>query len=586
MIFPHCLIRQSLLGLGYFAAAGVAVSLTRYEGGVAFLWIATALLIAELAARPRPQWVASIIPCAIGSTLATGMFGLGWAAALPFMAINMTEAMLAAWLFRAHHHPLRPLGSLSWMMHFIVAIGLVAPLVCAVLAAILLWTLGQPPGLAFVTYFTGHALGNVTFTPLAMLFLGGNLARTIKVARRRDVAETALLLAVVIATCGVVFLQSTLPLLFVPILPTILVTFRLGRGGAAVAVVLIAIIGGAMTMTGLGPIHLVAATVGGQLHFFQLYLAATVLTVLPVAAELENRARLHRNLRISEERYRLLAEHSTDILLHLEPNGRIRYVSPSLRQISGHEPASLIGLYPRVLIAPEHLERVTADHFRTIHKRGETHRYEFLALMADGATRWFETHARAMIDQDGEIEGMIQLVRDISVRKAAEQRFVADALTDQLTGLPNRRGLHIEIERRPAACAAHRTDCIAVLDIDHFKVVNDSFGHAAGDNILRGFGKVALRMVRECDLVARVGGEEFAILFPDTKVELAMIICNRLRLEMAQTDFQVGSSTVRVTVSGGVGVIGPEGIAHAIDEADGALYRAKRNGRDQFAQAA
>jgi integral membrane sensor domain MASE1 len=76
------------LAIAYFIAASVAVALTRYDGGIAFLWIATPLLIADLLSRPRRQWPASVLPCAIASGLATGLFGLGWAAALPFVGIT------------------------------------------------------------------------------------------------------------------------------------------------------------------------------------------------------------------------------------------------------------------------------------------------------------------------------------------------------------------------------------------------------------------------------------------------------------------------------------------------------------------
>lgn len=586
MISPLFLASRISLGLAYFVLASMTIALTRYDGGVAFLWIASSLLIADLMTRARRLWIASILPCAVASVLATGLFGLGWGLALPFVAITMTEGFVAAWIFRRHGQPLRPLGSLSWLVRFVISVGVIAPLVGATLASATLWTTGRPPGPVFLNYFAGHALGNITFTPLAVLFARGHIRKTLKDVRRRDATESFLLLLAVSTTSTFVFWQTRLPLLFLPILPIIFVTFRAGRGGAAAAIVLLALIGGGATMAGWGPIQLIASSPGAQLQFFQFYLAATVLTVLPVAADLQNRAKLHRDLRLSEERYRLMAEHSTDILLHLETDGRIRYVSPSIRQLGGHDPDALIGRSSAILVAPEHLERVRDAHRATAAAGGQTRTFDYLAVTADGTKRWFETHGRAILDDDGEIDGVICVVRDISVRKATELRLAEDAMTDPLTGLPNRRAFRAAIERRPLDAGDRRTDCVALLDLDHFKVINDSFGHHAGDEVLRGFAGVARRMVRERDLVARVGGEEFAIFFPDTSIEQAMLICDRLRVEMARSSFQAGSSTVRVTVSGGVGQIGAEGLDHALKTADTALYRAKRNGRDQFALAA
>jgi diguanylate cyclase (GGDEF)-like protein len=104
--------------------------------------------------------------------------------------------------------------------------------------------------------------------------------------------------------------------------------------------------------------------------------------------------------------------------------------------------------------------------------------------------------------------------------------------------------------------------------------------------VLRGFARVARRMVREHDFIARIGGEEFAILFPDTSVEQAMLICERLRAEIARSSLPAGTATVKVTVSGGVAKLEDLGFEHALENADLALYSAKRNGRDQLAKAA
>jgi diguanylate cyclase (GGDEF)-like protein/PAS domain S-box-containing protein len=580
------LARGVPLGLAYFVSAALAANLTRLEGGVAFLWVATGLLIADLLGRPRREWRRSIVICGIASFLATGLFGLGWAMALPFVAINSIEAVVVAWLFRRQGFSRQPLGSLEWLMHFIVCAGVVGPLVAGALAAVALSTISHPPLSVLTQVVAGHALGNVMVTPLALLVARGTLKRTPAAALRRHAAEGTLLFTLVAATATWVFTRSNLPLLFLPILPVILVTFRLGRGAAAAGIVLLAAIGGGATLAGLGPLQLLDGASGMRIQFFQFYLAASVLTVLPVAADLENRRRLHRAMRLSEMRYRLLAEHSTDILIHFTNDGSIRYISPSIRLFGGHDPAELVGQDGRVLVAPDHLEHVRANYRATMAAAGATRTFDFLAATVDGSIRWYETHARAIIDESGEVDGVLSVIRDVSARKATERQLAADAMTDPLTGLFNRRAFRVAVERRSVAAGAKSTDCVALLDIDHFKVINDSFGHPAGDEVLRGFARVARRMVREHDLVARVGGEEFAIHFPDTSVEQAMLICERLRAEIAKSSLAAGVASVRITVSGGVAPIGPEGLAQALEVADLALYSAKRKGRDQFAMAA
>ena len=586
MKLPPDLASRLPLGLIYFLAASLSANLTRFDGGIAFLWVATGLLIADLLCRPRREWPASVLVCAVASLLATGLFGLGWAMALPFVAVNSTEALVAAWLCRRRGLSRQPLGSLDWLANFIMCVGLIAPAIAATLAMVALGLAGHSPVAVLGQAFAGHALGNLIVVPLALLVLRGKFRRAPAAALRRHATEGSLLFGAVAATALWVFTRSGLPMLFLPVLPVILVAFRLGRGAAVAGIVLLALIGGGATIAGMGPLQMIDAASGMRIHFFQFYLAATVLTVFPVAADLENRRRLHRAMRLSEMRYRLLAEHSTDILIHYNRDGRIRYISPSIRLFGGHDPDALIGQDSRVLVAPEHLEHVRANYRATIAAAGENRTFDFLAATIDGSTRWYETHSRAMLDEQGEVDGVLSVVRDVTERKENERQLAADAMTDPLTGLYNRRAFRRVVERRLARSASGPSDCVAMLDIDHFKVVNDSFGHAAGDEVLRGFARLARRIVREHDLIARVGGEEFAIHFPDTSVDQAMSICERLRAEIARSSLLVTAPFVQVTVSGGVAPLGRAGLQHALETADLALYSAKRKGRDQLAIAA
>jgi diguanylate cyclase (GGDEF)-like protein/PAS domain S-box-containing protein len=584
MAVPNNLVRYLPLGLAYFVTAALAAALTRFNGGVAFLWVSNALLMAALMMQPRRQWRYPLVICGVASMLATGLFGFGWPLSLPFAAINMVEAVIAAWIFRRLGNPLQPLGSLSWTVVFTVSAGIVAPFAAAVLATTAVWTAGLPSE-TLLPFFAGHSLGNLTVAPLALLVARRSRRRGNLDLWKQRAAEGILLFAIVAVVTLMVFTQPQLPLLFLPILPIILVTFRLGRTGAAVAIVLLAVIGGGATLFGIGPIQMIGSQ-AARMQFFQFYLAATVLTVLPVAADLENRRRLHRNMRLSEQRYRLLAQHSSDILLHMDRNARIRYISPSIVMAGGQDPTKLIGEFSSLLVAPDHREKALADFRETLTARGQTRTFEYLAATVDGKQRWFETHSRAIIDDEGVIDGVMSVIRDVSARKANEQRLAEYAQTDPLTGLLNRRAFRTAIERRPNVAGERSTDCVAVLDIDHFKVINDNYGHAAGDEVLRGFARVARRMVREHDLVARIGGEEFAIFFPDTSVDVAMQTCERMRTEISQLSLHAGVAIVHVTVSGGVAALGPEGLDHCVMIADLAMYQAKRNGRDQLLIAA
>ena len=576
-------LSPALLGCCFFVAAAAAVMLTRFDGGVAYLWAASSILTADLMMRPRRAWLWSIIACAIASMIVTGCFGLGWALAVPFAAANVMESLVAVWMFRKFADPRRPLGSLSWLMHFVASVGIAGPVVAGSLAAVAATSIGLPMGRTFMTFVLGHALGGVTFTPIALLLTRTNRKAMLDELRRRNIAETVALLMLAIVVSTYVFGQQRFPFLVLPILPMILIAFRVGRAGVAISIAMLAMVGGLSTASGQGPIQLIDTSFGQQMQFFQFYLAATVLTLLPVTADLENRSRLHSKLRESEVAYRMIAEHCSDIIFNLKIDGTIRYVSPSCRQV-GYEPAQLIGHNCSMLIAPDHLTDAAAAHFRSLKMGGQTNRFEYLAVTASGEQRWLETHARLIFDDDGNPEGVLSIVRDIHAQKAVQRRLSDAALVDSLTGLNNRMAYHEAVERRLKA--GETGACVAMLDIDHFKQVNDRFGHAAGDIVLRGFADVARRIIRDGDMVARIGGEEFAFFFPHTALPQALAICDRIRNELSATIFRAGTSAINVTVSGGVAELGTAGINQALKIADMALYRAKQAGRNQLALAA
>lgn len=230
--------------------------LTREEGCVAFLWVACALLIADLLRTPRSRWVYSVVPCMIASGMATGLFGLGWQVAPLFILLNGAEAVIAAWLIRRSGRRDRMLGSLASLWQFVLAAGIIAPLVAATMAGMILSWMGRPVIDGVIDVATGHALGNITFAPLAMMFARGKGWRKLASAAPRKIAETVALLLFMTGVSVGVFSHPALPLLFLPILPIIIIAFRVGSAPTVIAIVLLALIGSAATQSGMGPMSL------------------------------------------------------------------------------------------------------------------------------------------------------------------------------------------------------------------------------------------------------------------------------------------------------------------------------------------
>lgn len=188
----------------------------------------------------------------------------------------------------------------------------------------------------------------------------------------------------------------------------------------------------------------------------------------------------------------------------------------------------------------------------------------------------FDTEPRRFTAQEA------QIVKKCAELVMNQLELRSEANLDFLTQLPNRRSFETGLERELARL--RRTDgvaTVAFIDIDHFKRVNDTLGHPCGDRVLRDFASLLFSQCRGNDVVARLGGEEFAVLLPDTDIEAAQIWADRMRRKVAETFFD-GANAVNVTVSVGLAALDPTQAAGvAITTlADDALYSAKRQGRN------
>lgn len=202
--------------------------------------------------------------------------------------------------------------------------------------------------------------------------------------------------------------------------------------------------------------------------------------------------------------------------------------------------------------------------------------------LTDGRT--LERHSRALWASDGAYLGRVWFFRDITAHKQTEQALKAMSLRDELTGVANRRSF---FERGATEFARARRSgqalSLVMVDIDHFKQVNDRWGHAAGDAVLMNLCACAQAELREVDLFARFGGEEFAALLPDTTLAGATVLAERLRARVAAQVTTWEGEAIRYTLSAGVATLGSHdaSVETLLRRADDALYAAKRAGRDR-----
>jgi len=580
---PSSLFTPIIAGVAYFLMASLALLCSRFEGGLAFIWAANALLMAELQTSETRYWPRVIAACGVASMLSTALFGMGPKAALPMAIVNIAESLIVATLCRRFIPVHLADGSKRSLTVFILALCLPANMISGVAAALVASTLTPVGfGASWLQWYSGHVLGGLTCTPILTMLLQGQVSRwMIETPKAKKVEALGLLVIFAIVTAHVFFIAHY-PLLFLLILPLVVIAFRVGFAGTAAAVVLLAIIGGAATVNGYGPLNFVQGSVGERTQLFQLFLAFCFLLSMPLAAELNSRRRLFQMLQASEARYRALAEHSGDVVLNVSLDGIIEYASPSAAEQIGCAPGDLVGRSAQTLVDPEDQPEVIRAHRRAIAQPGDVQTVEFRPSVVGDGSDWCEMVTRAMLDEQGLPIGVVSTVRDMSRHKARQRALQRVAAVDTLTGADSRWAFLEKLEQEIQRVARGARACLLLIDIDHFKSVNDQFGHGVGDRVLSSFVERLRPGLRGGDSIGRLGGEEFAVLLTGTDIHRAAMVCERLRAMVSTQRINAdGTKKIAVTFSAGlVELSGEVGRSELLEAADKALYRAKRSGRN------
>jgi len=303
-----------------------------------------------------------------------------------------------------------------------------------------------------------------------------------------------------------------------------------------------------------------------------------IVQIVDVTERHESEARVRR----SEALVRALVRHSTDVVTVRAANGHISYVSPAIEGVLGYT----VDEYPSddltSLVHPDDLE-IWNDHVAAVLGReDQTHRAEVRVRNSSGTWVWVESTMFNLIDDD-DVQGLVNHFHDVTDRHVAEAALAHRAMHDALTGLPNRLLL---IDRMQHALSRRRNGervSVAFLDLDRFKVVNDSLGHATGDDLLVAVAERLSTMVRPSDTVARLGGDEFVICCEDIRDDTdALDVVERILVGMRQP-FRINGRDAHVTASIGVALSEPGATPETLlRDADAAMYVAKENGRDRY----
>jgi len=309
--------------------------------------------------------------------------------------------------------------------------------------------------------------------------------------------------------------------------------------------------------------------------------------------------RLQSQIEHSEEWYRLLVNISPDIIYTLDAEGTFTFLNDSVRRTLGYSPEELIGQDYLVLVPPGEVDNARGHLNERRTGDRATHNHELRLLRKDDLLTGLGANGdnlvtvelsamgmyRGLPDGNQEFVGTYGVARDVSKRKQAEATITYQAYHDQLTGLPNRTLFHDRLGQAMVQAKRHgQSMAVMFLDLDRFKVVNDTLGHQVGDALLQAVAQRLKACLREGDTLSRIGGDEFMLLLPQIRSRDSVIFIAEKILAALKAPFNIEGNEIFIGVSIGIALYPEDGDSREtlIKHADIAMYHAKDHGRNNF----
>ena len=335
----------------------------------------------------------------------------------------------------------------------------------------------------------------------------------------------------------------------------------------------------------------IETTTERKLDQVDLQLMMNLSEQVSVAVE---RARLYGEMQANEQRLSLVANNMTDLICLHRADGTTAYVTPSSESLLGFSAEELLNTSLPSLIHPQDLPHLEQTVFMRLGAGEQVRPFTFRVRQKTGEYIWIESFVQMIADDNGDVRHFLSASRDVTERKYMQEQMIEGALLyDALTNLPN-RSLFMDRLQQAIKAAEQELEPFAVLflDLDRFKVINDSLGHSAGDALLIEASRRLQANVRAHDTVARLGGDEFAILLESTREAGATELAERLQSDLAKP-FLLDGHTVFSSASIGITLYeeSPEDSSHEdisdpeqlLRNADLAMYHAKASGKARYA---
>ena len=320
----------------------------------------------------------------------------------------------------------------------------------------------------------------------------------------------------------------------------------------------------------------------------EINLGATVIAgrryAISTIRDITERKRLEEILCASEERFRLMFQHAPLASVLTDSDGALLQTNSAFQEMLGYSEEELLSMQFTRYTLPEDLDTDWQQYRRLVAGEIDEYKLEKRYLTKNGAIIWGNLHVSALHKANGSFQAAIGMVENITERKLLEKKLNRQATTDSLTGILNRRAFFDKTGLEIARTQRYNKPCsLLIYDLDHFKAINDTYGHHTGDNVLQTLSQKVKGLLREIDIFGRIGGEEFAITLPETNAADALHVAERILKTASELAVPTDKDTIRFTISMGLATLqqqdaSPEAFMR---RADDALYKAKRSGRNR-----
>ncbi len=283
-------------------------------------------------------------------------------------------------------------------------------------------------------------------------------------------------------------------------------------------------------------------------------------------------------------KYKKAFEASNVVMIITDEKANVQTVNPEFTAITQYTEKEAIGQNANIFKSGHHDKQFYKDLWQTVNK-GETWKGEFLNKKKDGTLYWEKTSIAPIKNEKNVITNFVAIREDITRQKELAEQLEKLSYTDSLTGIYNRRKAMGEI-RDYISAGIDQIEyklCVLMVDIDDFKQINDRFGHASGDEVLKDFSSILKTHIRSEDIVARIGGEEFLIILKNSSQKSCSSIAQRVRTAAEKSLVKVDGKFINYTVSIGICISSYENdIEEMMKDADNALYHAKQTGKNKI----